>query len=201
VVNARELEGLEKVLIYGNGTAAAGATATPSRTTGAYTELKGYVNYSLRFWGGVAETNYNLLKGGATFGIAVAARVLKSEGKTNSQSKQSENGTTEQTEQSEDKKGTYGHLKEPKNVGEGKKTTPAQRKRILEENKKQNDGELTSDGDGRKLNPPKKNEKGESADMNQAEIDHVNARSKGGSNSNNNLRVLSKEENLKKGNR
>jgi hypothetical protein len=88
VVNARELEGLEKVLIYGNGTAAAGAAATPSRTTGAYTELKGYVNYSLRFWGGVAETNYNLLKGGGTFGIAVAARVLKSEDSKGSDSRE-----------------------------------------------------------------------------------------------------------------
>jgi hypothetical protein len=90
VVNARELEGLEKVLIYGNGTAAAGAAATPSRTTGAYTELKGYVNYSLRFWGGVAETNYNLLKGGATFGIAVAARVLKSEDSKGSDSREAD---------------------------------------------------------------------------------------------------------------
>jgi hypothetical protein len=96
VVNARELEGLEKVLIYGNGTAAAGATAMPSRTTGAYTELKGYVNYSLRFWGGVAETNYNLLKGGGTFGIAVAARVLKSEDSKDSKAKDSDIGSKEE---------------------------------------------------------------------------------------------------------
>ena len=74
-------------------------------------------------------------------------------------------------------------------------------KRILEENKRQNNGQLTSDGDGRPLNMPKRNLKGEKADMNQAEVDHVKARSKGGSNSNHNLRVISKEENLKKSNK
>jgi 5-methylcytosine-specific restriction endonuclease McrA len=38
-------------------------------------------------------------------------------------------------------------------------------------------------------------------DINTAEVDHIKARSKGGTNSNSNLRVISKEENLKKGNR
>ena len=37
--------------------------------------------------------------------------------------------------------------------------------------------------------------------MDQAEIDHITPRSKGGGNDNQNLQVLSKEENLKKGNR
>jgi len=37
--------------------------------------------------------------------------------------------------------------------------------------------------------------------MNQAEIDHINPKSQGGSNDNSNLQVLSKEENLRKGNR
>ncbi|MCO5242021.1 MAG: hypothetical protein M9904_18430 [Chitinophagaceae bacterium] len=83
---------------------------------------------------------------------------LYTEGNTNSQAKE---------------KGDYSHLEEPKNVQDGAKTTPAQRKRILEENKKQNNGQLTSDGDGRPLNPPKANKKGEKADMNQAEVDHI----------------------------
>lgn len=95
----------------------------------------------------------------------------------------------------------YSHLKEPKTVGDGLKTTSAQRKRILEENMKQNNGKLKSDGDGRVLNMPKRNVKGQKADMNQAELDHVKAKSKGGSNSNENLQVLSKEENLKKYNK
>ena len=36
--------------------------------------------------------------------------------------------------------------------------------------------------------------------MNQAEVDYIIPRSKGGTNENSNLRVISKEENLKKGN-
>ena len=99
------------------------------------------------------------------------------------------------------KAGKYIDIRNPKNAGPGKKTTPSQRKRILEANRQQNGGELRSDGDGRRLNPPSKGIKGKNADMNQAEIDHVEPRSKGGSNENYNMQVLSKEENLKKGNR
>lgn len=51
------------------------------------------------------------------------------------------------------------------------------------------------------LNPPSKSVKGKSADMNQAEIDHIEPRSKGGTNENYNMQVLSKEENIRKGNR
>jgi 5-methylcytosine-specific restriction endonuclease McrA len=95
----------------------------------------------------------------------------------------------------------YGDLQEPRNVGEGKSTTSAQRQRILDENKKQNNGHLRSDGDGRALDKPSKVAKGEKANMNQAEVDHIQPKSKGGTNSNSNLRVISKEENLKKGNK
>jgi RHS repeat-associated protein len=95
----------------------------------------------------------------------------------------------------------YGDLKEPRNVGEGKSTTPSQRQRILDKNKKQNNGQLHSDGDGRALEKPSKVAKGEKANMNQAEVDHIQPKSKGGTNNNSNLRVISKEENLKKGNK
>ena len=66
------------------------------------------------------------------------------------------------------KTGKYSNIPDPKNAGIGKKTTISQRKKILEENKRQNNGELRSDGDGRLLNPPSKNIKGQKADMNQA---------------------------------
>ena len=98
-------------------------------------------------------------------------------------------------------KGKYDDVPNPKNVGDGKSTTSTQRKNILEENKRQNNGVMKSDGDGRNLNPPSKNVKGKKVDMNQAEVDHMKPKSKGGSNDNSNLQVLSKEENLKKGNR
>ena len=97
--------------------------------------------------------------------------------------------------------GKYGHLPNPRNFGPGKKATTLQKKKILEENRKMNGGVLRSDGDGRLLNNPSKSEKGVPSDMDQAEIDHIIPRSKGGGNDNQNLQVLSKEENLKKGNR
>ena len=95
----------------------------------------------------------------------------------------------------------YSDIPNPKKIGIGKKTTPYQRKQILEKNRRLNNGELRSDGDGRLLNKPTKNIKGQKADLNQAEIDHIIPKSKGGTNENSNLQVLSKEENLKKGNK
>lgn len=97
--------------------------------------------------------------------------------------------------------GNYSDLKEPRSVGPGRETTPAQRKRILEQNRQNNNGELRSDGDGRPLNSPQRVQRGQKADMNQAEVDHIQPKSTGGSNGNSNLRVISKEENLRKGNR
>jgi RHS repeat-associated protein len=97
-------------------------------------------------------------------------------------------------------KGRYSGLKEPKVVGEGLNTTKAQRARILEANKQANGGGIKSDLSGKVLDAPVQSRKGVKANMNQAEIDHVKEKAKGGSNSNSNLQVLSKDENLKKRN-
>ena len=99
------------------------------------------------------------------------------------------------------KAGKYSEVPNPRNAGTGKKFTQKQKAEILQANMNANGGVLRSDGDGRVLNMPKRNIKGQKADMNQAEVDHVKARSKGGSNKSNNAQVLSKEENLKKYNR
>lgn len=98
-------------------------------------------------------------------------------------------------------KGNYSNIPDPKNAGPGKKTTAAQRKKILDKNKMTNGGVIRSDLDGSILDPPAKLVKGQSANMNQAEIDHIKPRSKGGSNHNYNLQVLSKYQNIKKGDR
>ncbi len=95
--------------------------------------------------------------------------------------------------------GDYSNLQEPKNVKEGGDFTPAQRRRILDENAKRNGGTIKSDKSGTPANKPVQAKKGVKADMNQAEVDHKIAKSKGGTNSNSNAQVLTKEENLKKG--
>ena len=94
--------------------------------------------------------------------------------------------------------GKYSNLKEPKKVGDGLKTTSAQRARILKANRAANGGVIKSDISGETLDQPVLTKKGEKANMNQAEVDHVKQRSKGGSNSNSNLQVTSKKENLDK---
>jgi RHS repeat-associated protein len=94
----------------------------------------------------------------------------------------------------------YSNLKEPKKVGAGLETTKAQRTRILEANKAANGGVLKSDQSGKVLDSPTQSKKGVKANMNQAEVDHKIAKANGGTNSNSNLQVLSKEENLKKSN-
>ena len=95
--------------------------------------------------------------------------------------------------------GKYSNIPDPRNAGVGKATTKSQRAKILEQNRNANGGVLRSDGDGRLLSEPQKSVKGQKANMNQAEVDHMTPKSKGGTNKNSNLQVLSKEENLKKG--
>ncbi|MBT2563794.1 HNH endonuclease [Pedobacter sp. ISL-68] len=92
----------------------------------------------------------------------------------------------------------YSSVKEPNTVGPGLETTRTQRQRILDYNKKINGGLLRSDEDGSVLNMPTNVPKGGKADMKQAEVDHIDERVTGGSNSIRNLRVVSKEQNLKK---
>lgn len=95
--------------------------------------------------------------------------------------------------------GSYSDLPEPANAGPGKDFTPAQKQRILDENARRNGGTVRSDQSGMQLDPATKAQKGVKSNMNQAEVDHIQAKSKGGSNSNSNAQVLSKKENLEKG--
>jgi RHS repeat-associated protein len=96
------------------------------------------------------------------------------------------------------KTGNYTNLNDGKSVGPGKDFTASQKKKIIEENKKRNGGIIKSDMSGTVANPAKQSKKGQKADMKQAEIDHKDPKSKGGSNSYSNAQVLTKEENLKK---
>ncbi len=92
----------------------------------------------------------------------------------------------------------YSHLADSKSVGPGKNFTSAQKKAIVAENMKRNDGVIKSDKSGIILDKSVQSKKGVSSNMNQAEIDHVTPKAQGGSNSFKNAQVLSKKENLDK---
>ncbi|EMT9786944.1 pretoxin [Neisseria gonorrhoeae] len=95
----------------------------------------------------------------------------------------------------------YGNLSDNKSVGEGKKFTPAQKKAIIQESMNRNGGVVKSDQSGEVLVRPKKSQKGITPPSNEWQIDHVQAKSKGGSNSYKNAQVLSRRENIKKSNK
>lgn len=63
------------------------------------------------------------------------------------------------------------------------------------------DGQLKDDRDGTPLVPAQKHRRGVTPPDNEAQIDHVVPASKGGTNDYGNLRVRSRQANLKKGDR
>jgi 5-methylcytosine-specific restriction endonuclease McrA len=80
----------------------------------------------------------------------------------------------------------------------GKDFTRAQKREILNANRSKNLGELRSDKSGDGLIPSKKSEKGITPAKNEAQVDHIYPKSKGGENSRENAQVLSREENRAK---
>ena len=93
----------------------------------------------------------------------------------------------------------YSNLKDSKSVGPGKPFTPVQKKAIINENMKQNGGQIKSDASGKVADKATQSKKGVKANMNQAEVDHKIRKARG-SNSAQNAQILTKEENLKKSN-
>ncbi|WP_110955874.1 HNH endonuclease [Anaerosinus massiliensis] len=93
----------------------------------------------------------------------------------------------------------YSHLEDPPNVGPGKDFTAAQKKKIIEENKKMNNGKVRSDDPndfaGESLVKPSKSQKGVTPPENEWQIDHIVAKANGGTNSYSNAQVLSRKQN------
>ena len=91
----------------------------------------------------------------------------------------------------------YSDLVDHPSVGSGKNFTANQKNNLRAKNLEHNNGHLRSDEDGTFLVSP---QQGGSNPL-QAEVDHIVPRSKGGSNSYRNARVISKQQNNKKGNK
>ena len=92
----------------------------------------------------------------------------------------------------------YSNLKDSKSVGAGKRFTPAQKKKIIQQNMERNGGVIKSDMSGEILVPATKSQKGVTPNPLEVQIDHIELRSKGGTNSYSNAQVLSRYENIKK---
>jgi RHS repeat-associated protein len=101
------------------------------------------------------------------------------------------------------KPGPYDDLPEPRSVGPNKNVTAAQARRIIERNKQLNNGEVRSDcpndpNANRPLIKPEKSKSGVSPAQHEWQLDHIQAKSKGGSNSNTNIQVVSRQYNRMK---
>jgi hypothetical protein len=97
--------------------------------------------------------------------------------------------------------GRYGHLEDPPTANSGKPFTPTQRKAIFAENGRQNGGLMRDDRTGEILVPPQQRQRDVPAPPNEAQIDHVYPRSRGGPNTYSNAEVRSRLNNIRKGNR
>jgi hypothetical protein len=97
--------------------------------------------------------------------------------------------------------GRYGHLEDPPAANSGKNFTPTQRKTIFAENERQNGGPLRDDRTGEVLVPPQQRKRGVPAPPNEAQVDHVYPKSKGGPNTYSNAEVRSRLNNIRKGKR
>ena len=95
----------------------------------------------------------------------------------------------------------YAHLKDHKSVGSGKNFTAAQKRKILAENKKRNGGVIRCDITGEVCVPSRKSKKGVSPPHNEAQIDHIRPKSKGGTNSYRNAQVATRKANRHKSNK
>jgi len=93
----------------------------------------------------------------------------------------------------------YSHMKDHPSVGPGKSYTKSQKKKLLEENAARNGGTLRDDRTGEPLVKPQKHKKGVSPPSDEAHVDHVHPRSKGGPNSASNAEIRSRMNNLQKG--
>lgn len=128
---------------------------------------------------------------GAAFVVGAASAIF-------SKPKVLGNGTLTATEveanSADEESGPYSDLEDHPSVGAGKDFTPTQKRKIIESNKARNGGEVKSDDPSDpfpNLVKPNKSTKGIKPPKNEWQIEHIVAKSKGGTNSYKNARVIS----------
>ena len=94
--------------------------------------------------------------------------------------------------------GPYGHLDDGPTVGSAKPFTPAQKRKILEENRISNGGVLKDDVTGEIGQAPSQHKKGVTPPDNEVHIDHYYPKSEGGPNTFSNAEVRLRKNNLEK---
>ncbi|MGH2508965.1 MAG: hypothetical protein ACRDHZ_16400 [Ktedonobacteraceae bacterium] len=94
--------------------------------------------------------------------------------------------------------GQYGNVKEHPSANSGKRFTPAQKQKILAQNEAKNGGVLRDDRTGEQLVRPQQGKAGVTPPSNEANVDHVYPRSKGGPNTNSNAEVRGRANNIEK---
>ncbi|TYQ27274.1 RHS repeat-associated core domain-containing protein [Pseudanabaena sp. UWO310] len=100
----------------------------------------------------------------------------------------------------------YSHLQDSPSVGAGKDFTAAQKRKILEENRSRNGGELRDDDTDELLVPSQKSIKGITPPQNEAQVDHIIPKNpadpdvSAGTNSYKNAKVISRANNRAKSN-
>lgn len=93
------------------------------------------------------------------------------------------------------KNGPYSNIEDSTKIETRKDFTAAQKQKIISENMKRNDGVVKSDLSGEILVKPVKSQKGITPSENEWQIDHIDSKNNGGSNSYRNAQVLSRKEN------
>ena len=92
----------------------------------------------------------------------------------------------------------YSALKNPRGAGPGKAVTTSQKQKMYDLNRQQNGGVLRDDATGEELVQPQKSASGVTPPANEAQIDHIQPVSKGGTNAYDNLQVRSRAANRAK---
>jgi len=100
----------------------------------------------------------------------------------------------------ETKTGPYSHLKDHKSVGPGKNFTATQKQNIRMANMQRNKGVLLDDDTGDILALPQQHKNKITPPINEAQVDHMFPKSKGGTNSYSNAKLISRKRNIEKGN-